>query len=113
MNNTKFITLYNQILCHIEDYLDKFDHKTEMDYEIVHHMMTISFSLNNKIIVSKQETLKQIWLATKNNGYHFNYQNNNWICSKTKKNFWRILEEAFYIQGNEKVDFSKFITIVK
>ena len=100
-----FQVLYNSILTNIENYLDTLDYENDIDYEIHQQIMTISFSKKNKIIISKQEYLKQIWIATKKNGYHFTYQSNNWICNRSKRHFWEILEEAFYLQSNIRLNF--------
>ncbi|CAL4324488.1 Iron-sulfur cluster assembly protein CyaY [Buchnera aphidicola (Pterocallis alni)] len=107
LNQYQFCIMFNKILFNIEKYLDHFNNKHDLDYEIINQMMLISFSKNNKIIISKQEIHKQIWLANKTNGYHFNYKNNHWICSKSNKNFWDILTESFYKHGNETVNFTK------
>ncbi|CAL4324998.1 iron donor protein CyaY [Buchnera aphidicola] len=101
-----FYLQFEKILFKIEEYLNTFHGKNDIDYEINNNIMTISFQKNNKIIINKQTALKQIWLATKKNGYHFNYENFNWICNRTKRNIWNILEESFYTQGKEKVNFS-------
>ncbi|CAL4324743.1 iron donor protein CyaY [Buchnera aphidicola] len=110
---SKFNIVFNKTLFIIEEYLDTFNNKNDIDYEINNQMMTITFSKKNKIIISKQEIYQQLWLATKCNGYHFNYINNNWICNRTRKNFWNILDESFYIQSKEKTNFSKkFLNII-
>ena len=109
LNNTQFNILFNKILYIIEEYLDKISSKTDIDWEINYQIMTISFSKHNKIIISKQESLKQIWLASKNQGYHFNYIKPNWICKRTNQNLWNILTKEFFIQGKEKVNFSQNI----
>lgn len=105
MNLTKseFHTLYNIILTKIENHLDHVNYENDLDYEINHQIMTISFSKKSKIIISKQEYLQQIWLATKKNGYHFSYKKKNWICNRNKINFWNILKESFYLQGGIKL----------
>ncbi|CAL4043679.1 Iron-sulfur cluster assembly protein CyaY [Buchnera aphidicola (Phyllaphis fagi)] len=108
MNCVTFHNLFNKILLTIEEYLDIFSHENDIDYEVNYQILTIVFQKNKKIIVSKQEILKQIWLATNINGYHFNYKNGNWICNRSKRNFWNILEESFYTLGNISVNFSKF-----
>lgn len=109
MNNIDFHILYNEVLSKIENYLDNLNDIDDIDYEVNYQIMIISFSKNNKIIITKQESLQQIWLATKKNGYHFTYENENWICNRSKRNFWDVLEESFYLQNHKKVFFKKFI----
>ncbi|WP_343128186.1 iron donor protein CyaY [Buchnera aphidicola (Takecallis taiwana)] len=109
LTKSEFHTLYNNILTQIENTLDHVNYENDLDYEINHHIMVISFSKKNKIIISKQESLRQIWLATKQNGYHFNYKNNNWICNRSKINFWHILKQACYLQGSMKITLENLI----
>ncbi|AEO08351.1 iron donor protein CyaY [Buchnera aphidicola] len=96
-----FYILVNKLFCQIEDKLKLYENKIDLDYIIQDYVMTISFSKKNLIIINKQEILRQIWLATTLNGYHFNYINNQWICNRTNKNFWEIFENAFLIQSKK------------
>ena len=67
--------------------------------------MTIFFRNKSVIIINKQEFLKQIWLATKLNAYHFDYKVDQWICNRSNKNFWEIFEMSCSIQSNKKLIF--------
>ena len=111
MNQSEFNTIFNKTLLQIEEYLDQLHNTQDMDYDISNQMMTISFSKRNKIIISKQEPYQQLWLATKSNGYHFDYINKQWICNKSRQNFWKILEQSFNQHGNKIIDFSQFYCI--
>ncbi|MCW5197060.1 iron donor protein CyaY [Buchnera aphidicola] len=108
MKNLIFYNLFNKILFTIEKYLDTFDNTNDIDYEINYQILTITFKKNKKIIISKQEILQQIWLATNDHGYHFKYKNKNWICNRSQRNFWNILEESFHIFGEKQANFSQF-----
>ncbi|XBC40005.1 MAG: iron donor protein CyaY [Buchnera aphidicola (Chaetogeoica yunlongensis)] len=90
--------LVEQLFLNIENKIDKYQEKNDIDYDIHQNIITITLSNNNKIIINKQESLYQIWLATNKNGYHFQYINNQWICIRTKKNFWEILKKSCKIQ---------------
>jgi len=105
--NNNFYILVNDLFLKIEDNLNLYDNEIDFDYEIQDYVMTIMFSNKSLIIINKQEPLKQIWLATKINGYHFNYINYQWICNRSNKNFWDIFESACSIQSNKVLIFSK------
>ncbi|QCI22408.1 iron donor protein CyaY [Buchnera aphidicola] len=100
-----FFTLVNNLFQKIEDTLNLYENEIDIDYEVQDYVMTINFSNKSVIIINKQEVLKQIWLATKVNGYHFNYNKNEWICNRSNKNFWEIFEHAFFMQSNKKIFF--------
>ncbi|QCI21292.1 iron donor protein CyaY [Buchnera aphidicola (Hyperomyzus lactucae)] len=104
-NNENFYTLVNHLFLKIEDNLNLYDNEIDIDYEIQDYVMTITFSKKSVIIINKQESLKQIWLATTLNGYHFNYKENKWICNRTNKNFWEIFQNACSFQSQKKLIF--------
>ncbi|QCI16231.1 iron donor protein CyaY [Buchnera aphidicola] len=103
--SNNFYMLVNNLFLKIEDNLNLYDNEIDIDYEIQDYVMTITFSKGNVIIINKQESLKQIWLATTLNGYHFNYKKNKWICNRTNKNFWEIFQNACSLQSNKNLIF--------
>ncbi|MFP1461840.1 frataxin domain-containing protein [Escherichia coli] len=36
----------------------------------------------------------QVWLATKQGGYHFDLKGDEWICDRSGETFWDLLEQA-------------------
>lgn len=102
---TNFYILIDNLFLKIEDILNKNENKFDIDYEIQDYVITISFPSKNLVIINKQESLKQVWLATKKNGYHFNYKKNKWICNRSKQDFWKILEKVFSDELNKKFNF--------
>ncbi|QCI24618.1 iron donor protein CyaY [Buchnera aphidicola (Muscaphis stroyani)] len=103
MTDKKYHKLVNNLFLEIEDNLNSYINEIDIDYEIQNNIMTIMFENKSVIIINKQESLKQIWLATSENGHHFCYDNNQWICNRSNKNFWEILKNACIIQSNQKL----------
>ncbi|QCI23542.1 iron donor protein CyaY [Buchnera aphidicola] len=106
MNNYNFHKLADKLFLKIEKEIDRYCGKEDIDCEIHYNMITIDLNNKNKIIINRQEALHQIWLATKNCGYHFSYIQKQWICNRTKKNFWDILEQSCSKQTNSNIVFS-------
>ena len=69
--------------------------------------VTIVFSSGVKFIINRQPPVRQLWLATKKRGYHFNYDKAtaSWICDHSQQEFYSILNEAIYSQINLKLKF--------
>ncbi|XBC37939.1 MAG: iron donor protein CyaY [Buchnera aphidicola (Meitanaphis microgallis)] len=105
MNNHIFHKLADILFKNVEKNIDDYCGKSDIDFEINTNMIVITFENKSKIIINRQEPLHQIWLATKNLGYHFKYVNKQWICNRTHKNFWNVLEESCSNQANEKITF--------
>ncbi|CAL4325768.1 Iron-sulfur cluster assembly protein CyaY [Buchnera aphidicola (Eriosoma grossulariae)] len=109
MKNKQYHQLVDEIMLKIENCLDLYMNSHDIDYEINHNMLVIEFKNKNQIIINKQEFLQEIWVATKTTGYHFKYDNYNWICTKTNINFWVIIEKIFFLECNIKFFFNSNI----
>ena len=73
--------------------------------EINGGVLTITFENGSKIIINRQEPLHQVWLATKQGGYHFDLKGDEWICDRSGETFWDLLEQAATQQAGETVSF--------
>lgn len=105
MNDSEFHQLADGLWLTIEERLDNWDGDTDIDCEINGGVLTLSFENGSKIIINRQEPLHQVWLATKNGGYHFNLQNDAWICDRSGEEFWKLLELSSSEQAGETVSF--------
>ncbi|AOM41607.1 iron donor protein CyaY [Xenorhabdus hominickii] len=106
MNDSEFHQLADQLMLHLEEQLDIYDGDADIDCETNGGVMTLSFENGSKIIINRQEPFHQIWLATKNGGYHFDYRNNQWICDRSGNDFISVLEQAMTEQSGEPFQFS-------
>ena len=60
-----------------------------------------------KIIINKQPPLQQLWVATKFNGHHFNFQDEQWIDERTGVEFWSFLDNAVSKQAEQAITLKK------
>lgn len=72
MNESEFNTLVDQTLERIEQSIE--DCGVDIDYEIVGGILTLEFEDGSKIILNRQTPLKQLWMAARAGGFHFNYE---------------------------------------
>lgn len=105
MNDSEFHQLAEELLSQIEDHLDNYDGDTDIDCEINGGVMTLSFEDGSKIIINKQEAFHQIWLATKQGGYHYDYKDEQWICHRSGQEFTQMLADAIAFQSKEPFSF--------
>lgn len=82
--------IYNKVFLSFEKYDPDL---VEADYNL--DSINILFNDGTRFVINRQPPVKQLWLATKNKGYHFDYieEKNIWICNKTKKNFVTIFNQ--------------------
>ena len=65
----------------------------EADYSLDN--ITITFHDKTRFIVNRQIPVKQIWLATKKRGYHFNYdeKQKKWFCDRNSGEFSEVFSK--------------------
>lgn len=105
MNDSEFHRLADKLWLAIETHLDNREGDSDIDCELNGSVLTLSFDNGSKIIINRQEPLHQIWLATKQGGYHFDYQDDEWICDRSGEKFWHLLAQAATQQAGEEVSF--------
>lgn len=105
MNDSEFHQRAEQLLSTIEEHLDNYDGDADIDCELNGGVMTPSFEDGTKIIINKQEAFHQIWLATKQGGYHYSYQDGEWLCDRSGKKFTEMLADAIAFQSKEPFSF--------
>ncbi|WP_445495435.1 iron donor protein CyaY [Photorhabdus sp. SF281] len=105
MNDSEFHQLADQLMFYIEEQLDNYDGNADIDCETNGGVMTLSFENDSKIIINRQEPFHQIWLATKNGGYHFGYKDDQWICDRSGGNFLAMLAQSITEQSGELFNF--------
>lgn len=102
MNVAEFHQQIESVWDRIEEQLD--EQGCDMDCEIQGAVMTLSFDDDSQIVINKQEAMLELWLASKLGGFHFTFQEGEWISSEGRS-FWVHLEEAVARHG-ETVSFS-------
>ena len=66
----------------------------DIDFEAAGGILTLEFGNATKIIINKQPPLMQLWVATKFNGYHFEYHDGLWIDNRSGVELWALLSDA-------------------
>lgn len=79
------------------------------DIESTGGMMTIKFDNGSQLIISRQEPLRQLWLAAKSGGYHFDYdeESGKWSCEKSEELLGEVLARATKEQAGVELDFEE------
>lgn len=103
MTDSEFHQQVDDLLISFEEIID--DSDVELDYENSNSILTLYCRDGSQIILNKQAPLHQLWVATKANGHHFEFTNNEWIDNRTQQTLSAVLTEAVTAQGGETVNF--------
>lgn len=101
MNDSEYHKLADEFLNNLQDAIDEVEF--DLDYESAGGLVEVIFPNASKIIVNKQAPLHQIWVATKANGHHFEYEDGKWIDNRGGSELWTLLSEAATKQAGEKI----------
>ncbi|GLX80677.1 iron donor protein CyaY [Thalassotalea eurytherma] len=104
MNDSQYNLIADDLLLAIEEAIE--DCGVDIDYEGVGSMLTLTFKNGSKIIINKQAPLHEIWVATKFNGHHFVYENEQWRDKRAGDELWQFLSNATSVQADEKIELS-------
>lgn len=105
MNDSQYNFIADELLLAVEEAVE--DCGTDIDYEGVGGLLTLSFKNGTKIIINKQAPLHEVWVATKFNGHHFTFQDDQWIDKRGGGEFWQFLTKAISTQAEEEITLSQ------
>lgn len=105
MTESDFYQQVDQTLHHIEECLDQAE--TDLDYLISGGVLTITCENGSQLIFTRQTPVRQLWLATRQGGYHFDFdpQYQRWLRDTDQQPLQAIFEQAFREQAGEALTF--------
>ncbi len=103
MNTSEFHQLVDEQWLLIEEGID--ESGADIDYETTGNVLTLEFDDRSQIVINRQEPMAEIWLASKSGGFHFQYKNKRWICSKTNLEFIPMVKEECTKHAGETIDW--------
>jgi CyaY protein len=66
----------------------------DIDSQRVGSMVTLVFSNKSQIVINLQKPLHEIWLAAKSGGYHYKFDNEQWLDTKGQGEFFANLSRC-------------------
>lgn len=107
MSDALYLSRVEDTLNQIEELLD--DAESDLDYDNNGAMMVIKCPDRSQIILTRQPPVKQLWLATRTQGLHFDYdeQLQTWVLDSDGSPIRDHLNAAFADQTDDQIDFSQ------
>lgn len=103
MTESEFMSRVDATLERIEELLD--DAETDLDCESNGGMLTVKCENGSQIIFTRQPPVKQLWIATRNGGFHFDHDGEQWLRDTDGASLTEVLTAAFAEQAGETFDF--------
>jgi CyaY protein len=99
MKDREFNDLVDQTFDSIEASLDNLD----VDSDQAEGVLSIECADGSMIILSRQQTSAEIWVAARSGGYHFGMTGGVWTCTRTNESLRELLERVLEEQTGESV----------
>jgi CyaY protein len=104
MNEAEFNQIADELMFSIEESID--DSGADIDYENSAGMLTITCDINgSQIILSRQPSMGEIWLAARSGGFHFKLDAGKWKNTVSGELLSTMLADACLAQSTETVTF--------
>lgn len=103
MSHADFTTRYEDTLLAIEDAIE--GSGADIDYETVNDILTLTCPDGSAIIITKQSATKQLWLAAKSGGFHFDITADGWVCDADGETLSGKLARIIRLQAGIDMDF--------
>ncbi len=104
MTESEFLQVAEDTIFAIEDALDECE--VDIDFDMMGEVLTLIFENKSQVIINKQTPLKQIWVAAKSGGFHFDFndEKDDWVLnSDSSKTLNACLNEYCSAQAGQPV----------
>lgn len=107
MDESEFNQRVDDILIQIEDAIE--DSGVDIDYETAAGILTLSFADDSKIIINRQTPVRQIWIAARQGGFHFVYNEaqDQWQLESGEETLFTALSRFCSAQAGETIELVK------
>ena len=107
LSEARFHDLVDATQQALEDLFD--ESGLDLDTENSAGVLTVKFEGGAQLIFSRQEPLRQLWLADRSGGFHSDYdeETKKWVCEKSEELLGEMLERIVWERAGEKLDFDE------
>ena len=105
MNESDFNTLIDETFHELEMALDEVE--GDIDYETSGGVLTIEFDNGTTMVFSRQPPTKQLWLAARSGGFHFEFDEvqSDWCGTRDGQLFRPFVVSQIKEQGGVEFDW--------
>jgi len=108
MTDPEFMDQAEALLSRVEACCDRINDETDadVDNQRVGGMVTLTFRNGSQIVVNLQKPLREIWMAARAGGFHYQFDGSRWIDTKGQGEFFATLSRLAAEQAGQPLAFS-------
>ncbi|HLP98434.1 MAG TPA: iron donor protein CyaY [Sideroxyarcus sp.] len=103
MTESDFNRLADAVFARIEQVIDAGD--ADLDYDSNGSVLEMEFADGSKLVVNRHVPNREIWLAAKSGGFHYNYQGGRWLSQRDGSELFAKLRELVRLGTGTQLDF--------
>lgn len=106
LSEARFHDLVDEVQEEIENVFDNSGLDVDMDNS--GGVLTIRFENGSQLIFSRQPALRQLWVAARSGGFHFDYSEADevWVCDANDERLGTMLTTLVLEQGGDALEFA-------
>ena len=93
MQDREFHDLVDKTVEQLEDELDELD--ADLDIDSSGGVLNVGFPDGSAIVLSRQPSALEIWIAAKSGGFHLQYLDDQWYCQATNESLSMLIGRVF------------------
>ena len=107
LTEARFHDLVDATQQQLEDVFD--ESGLDVDLENSAGVLTVKFEGGAQLIFSRQEPLRQLWLAAKSGGFHFDYdeESSRWVCDTSEELLSEMVQRLTLEHTDADLDFDE------
>jgi CyaY protein len=105
MNEQEFHAEVDKLFLGIEEWIEQ--SSSEMDFESQEGMLIIEFPDTTQMILSRQTTLQEVWLASPLGAYHFRLMSHQWLTAQNQS-LLQVIVDVVKQKANITLDHKQF-----
>jgi len=108
MTDLEFMDRAERALKAVEACCDRINDQTsaDIDNQRVGGMVTLVFANKSQIVINLQKPLHEIWLAARCGGFHFRWEQEQWLDTKGRGEFFSSLSRYASDQAGCPLEFA-------
>ena len=97
MQDSEFSKIVDELVIQLEDELDALaeEHDIDLDIDTSGGLLTVVMANGSTIVLSRQISNHEIWVAARSGGYHCAFTNGDWFCGTSAETLSVLLGRVF------------------
>lgn len=107
LTDVQYDQIIRETLSRIESTVDRWldEDVADIDTARTGGMLTLTLPNRSQLIINAQPPLHELWLAAKRGGFHFKWDGNQWVDTRSADEFFSLLSTCASEQLGAKLNF--------